>query len=183
MSDWSGVSTVSGSEHVKWGFFLGDAPVGGTRSHTHMATFVSGDRITSGMYDTAGKLRLGGTAEYNGHAIGTVVDAGGSRLAAGTYRDTFNFDTRTGTFELGFDGRDYSGPSTGDFREGVGALYSGSTEAPAGSAPSDFAATVAGEFVHNGGSVASVTQPSGLIGSFDIGGPSYSATGTFGAVR
>jgi hypothetical protein len=173
--------SISRYDHVKWGFFMGDASIGGNRNHVHMASFTAGDRVIM-----SAETQPNGTAEYSGHALGTVVEGGNSRVVAGSYTDSFNFDTREGNFSLGFDGETHAGTSrltdatTGPMFYGGGA----NTDVMGGS----LAATVAGEFVSNGGmleTTATGLAPGGLVGSFDIGGTrnggSYAATGTFGA--
>ena len=53
-----------------------------------------------------------GTATYTGHAIANIANPNNitSYLAAGTFSDTVNFGTRTGTVKItGLDGTNYAG--------------------------------------------------------------------------
>lgn len=158
-------------KHLKWGFFFGDVDTGqdaGAREHIHLGSWIAGDVITD-----RSRLPTSGTATYSGHAFGNVVNDGALYAARGTFTNQWDFASRAGLAELGFDGANmrgitrldngtlkFSGALTGDSRE----------------------AGIVGAFVR--GDEAAGEPPAGQIGRFQVrGGSSYNAVGTFGAER
>ncbi len=109
----SGVSFCN-CQALQWGFWGSDiVQNGGVRDRTHLATWVAGTAANA--VDIAS---LGGSATYNGHAIGTVIRGSGASartyLAVGNYSQTYNFASDTGTLAItSFDGTNYSGTISG----------------------------------------------------------------------
>jgi hypothetical protein len=63
-----------------------------------------------------------GSGSYNGAAVGTVFNNGATYLAAGAFKQTYNFASQTGTINLtNFDGANYAAAVSGS-----GGIYSGS---------------------------------------------------------
>ena len=50
-----------------------------------------------------------GTANYSGHVLGNAVDGNGARTSFGSYANSWDFSTGTGTVQVDFDGASYSG--------------------------------------------------------------------------
>lgn len=164
----SGVSYCS-CEYLAWGYWAGDVyyptgPRAGETDHVHLGTWVAGELSSVAQIPTTG------TATYNGHIVGSVINGGNYYLAAGAFQHNWNFGTRSGTVAVTqFDGNSYFGTST------------------APTTPRDFtvALTGAGRVGEmNGSFFRSPTDPVAYqAGSFRIFGEGYKATGTFAAKR
>lgn len=160
-------------QHVQWGFFFGDLiPQNNLRTHSALSTWVAGRRADSGE-------RVEGIASYQGHAIGTVVRQGVDAavyVAVGTFEQSWNLASRTGSMSLDFDGSRYQGDRLGQ-TNGPGLAYGGVLNRTGG----NLQAGIAGELVD-----VSNLRPHGTIGQFQIRGVTadYQANGTFaGDVR
>jgi hypothetical protein len=115
-----------------------------------------------------------GTATYNGHIIGQVVNSGAAYIAAGGFNNTYNFATRSGiTNVTGFDTRNYTG--------GIGAQTFGNPRDFTGTLTSSdglISGTVNGSFFKGG---SDPVQAMG--GNFNVGGANYKASGIFAAQK
>ncbi len=142
-------------QHVKWGFFFGEADPNGGRDHINMATFAAGNRLTDA--DVANITR--GEATYRGHLIGNVRDGRNIRTVAGTYTDNFNFGDRSrGEVRADFDGVRYRGNSSSpDNRSYSAAFRSVSGQDRRGRVGGNFVAPLSDD-----------GKPSGVVGSFEI---------------
>jgi len=109
-----------------------------------------------------------GIGSYSGTAAGSAFNNGSTRLASGTFTNTYNFGTNSGNFAVNnFDGRNFAGPV-----QGASGSYSGAL------AGNNLSGNVNGRFY---GPVAADTGGSFAVRS-TVGSP-YSATAVFGGVR
>src|SRR4030095_10629240 len=91
-------------DFLHWGFFFGDfQTTAGNTEHVHLGTWVAGDAADPG------SLPETGTATYSGGAIGEVFNGTAAYTATGTFSNAWDFGTRRGTVNLGFDGTTYTG--------------------------------------------------------------------------
>ena len=164
-------------EHLKWGFFFGDlgaAPEGGRR-HAHLGSFVAGERLSAAQ----GLSVTNPVVTYSGHAAGNVRDGQNVYTAIGTYRDEFDFGSRSGQITMDFDGRRLTGPSrsTQDLQRYGGTLADGG----------GFSGSVSGRFAGPLVGAGDARSPAGVLGAFgiqnDTDNPNaaYRASGTFAA--
>ncbi|MDF3074788.1 MAG: hypothetical protein K0S54_2455 [Alphaproteobacteria bacterium] len=156
-------------EFMSWGYWTGEVKhqtgaLAGQTDRVHLSTWVAGT-----LPDLAA-IPLDGTAQYQGHAIGNVTNNGASYTAVGEFRQTWNFENRSGALQINsFDGGDYSSLTSA----GNGRDFSGTLTGNAGTGIGRGGA-VAGSFF------ASPTSPvAGQGGNFTINGTGYSAAGTF----
>jgi hypothetical protein len=156
-------------EFMSWGYWTGEVQhqtgsLAGQTDRVHLSTWVAGS-----LPDLAA-IPLDGTAQYQGHAIGNVVNNGASYVAVGEFRQTWNFSTRTGAFQINsFDGGDYSSLTSAPNKRDFTGNLTGSGGSGIGRS-----GAVAGSFF------ASPTSPiAGQGGNFTINGTGYSAAGTF----
>ena len=159
-------------DHIKWGYFFGDLDnQEGSRIHQHLGTFVAGSPV-----DIADLNSATGTATYHGHIAGDVYDSGNLRSVVGSFRETFNFSSRTGATRLDFDRRIYTNPA-GTPSTLVGQAYNSTVVS------GDITGNLNGRFVlplNAGG------RPTGLVGGFRLQNQAtdpataYRATGGFG---
>jgi hypothetical protein len=164
----SGVSFCD-CEYLSWGYWAGDVrydsgPRAGQRDRMHLGTWVAGELAS------VAQIPVYGTASYNGHIIGNVTNGNDRYVAAGGYRQDWNFGRRSGWVTItSFDGTNYAGPS-----------YAPQT-------PRDFVAGIAGGGrigVLNGSFFRSPADPVAYqAGSFAINGAAYRATGIFAGKR
>lgn len=157
-------ATMSGYDHVQWGFFFGDMPVDGQRGHAAMGTWAGGAPYTVA---NPGEV----TATYRGHAIGNVAQGDQMRTAVGGYEDSFDFARREGRVTVSdFDGLTLRGNSSsrwdGGMHDYAGTLTGGGVTGE-----------LNGMFVGGAG-----PTPSGVVGAFSMtdgldGG--FRAIGTF----
>ncbi|HEX2890746.1 FecR domain-containing protein [Vineibacter terrae] len=164
----SGVSFCD-CQYLSWGYWAGDVrydsgPRAGQRDRMHLGTWVAGELAS------VAQIPVYGTASYSGHIIGNVTNGNDRYVAAGGYRQAWNFGTRSGSVTItSFDGTDYTGP------------------AAAPRTPRDFVATVTGggrSGALNGSFFRSPTDPVAYqAGSFAINGAAYRATGIFAGKR
>jgi trimeric autotransporter adhesin len=111
-----------------------------------------------------------GTASYNGAAIGTVNNNGANYLAAGSFNNTYNFGSNTGTVAINnFDGHNFSGTVAGSGPAYAGAISGGG---------SNRTGIVLGQFY---GPAAAETG--GTFAVQATSGPSYIASGIFAGKR
>jgi Cadherin domain/FecR protein len=168
-------------DFMKWGWWVAevlDTPET-RRDRVHLATWVAGVQTTAEQLNTL--QSQGAQASYSGHAIGNVLNGSAKYIAAGGYRQDWNFGTRTGTAFI--DNFDRS------MNAGNGISLSG----PVASAPSShflgFGTLASTNIANFGGGAGgnffqSATDPvAGVGGAFVIGGPNYQAAGTFAAQK
>jgi len=162
------VVNVPQYSHLDWGVIIGSVNVGGSQVDLQPTGWVSGTPTSA-----QDLTKFAGVAAYKGHAFGNAVDANGVRSVVGTYNNTWDFGTRTGTASLDFDGRSFVG--TTDMTQ---TGFTGSVSAPNG-----FQGNLNGQFY---GFNSSVNQPEALGGTFDLIGTNtspYAATGVVAAER
>lgn len=159
-------------DHIKWGYFFGDLDnQEGSRIHQHLGTFVSGSPV-----DIADLNSATGTATYHGHIAGDVYDSGNLRSVVGSFRETFNFSSRTGSTRLDFDRRIYTNPA-GTPSTLVGQAYNSTVVS------GDITGNLNGRFVLP---LNASGRPTGLVGGFRLQNQAtdpasaYRATGGFG---
>ncbi len=156
-------------QYVKWGFFFGDTnTTPGAREHVHLGTWVAGKIADPGSFPQVG------SATYTGHAIGNVYTNGSLYTAVGTYENSWDFGTRSGTVNIKkFDGVDYTGTTQ---------LRNNSVHFNGDLSATDRTGGLQGNFVQGGGDHAA-----GVIGRFSLqettGKPTYRASGTFAAEK
>ena len=157
-------------EFLTWGYWTADikyisGPRTGQTDRAHIGTWVAGD------LPTPAQLPTGGTAIYNGHAIGSVVNSGIRYIAAGTFTQTWDFSSRTGTIGINnFDGVNYAGTTAGS---PTNVNFAGPITGTGGRA-----GNVSGSFFKSPTDAAAYQA-----GTFSIIGTSYKATGTFAGQR
>jgi hypothetical protein len=102
--------TFNNFEKMQWGFWGGQVTVNATltgassrNDRYNLATWVGGS------IPSVASMPATGTATYNGHAIGTVFNNGDRYIAAGSYQQTWNFASGTGSVTISnFDGSTYT---------------------------------------------------------------------------
>lgn len=142
-------------------------PGGERRDIVHLGTFATGD------IPTLSQLPTVGTGTFTGHAIGNVAAATGAGtaqyIAAGSMALEYDFGARTGVLGISnFDSRSVSGNMTGSANPFSPNSFAGSLSG------SGLDGTAVGAFARGPGGPAD-----GVLGSFDLNGPGYLATGTF----
>ena len=155
---------------MSWGWWSGDVRYDnsgfrqGQRDRLNLATYVVGN-LTNVV-----QLPNTGTATYNGHAVGNVVNGANSYVAAGTYSNAWNFGTQRGQVEIrNFDGATYTGTT---------ALRAGTVNFTGPLAGAGRTGTLSGSFY------SGPTSPvAGQGGSFSVSGAGYTAGGTFAAQK
>lgn len=136
----------------------------GGRDRINLASYVAGTLTPSISLPTTG------TATYNGHAVGSVVNGTNAYVAVGNYSNVWNFASQTGAVTIGnFDGATYTGSA---------ALVSGTANFTAGLTGAGRTGAVAGSFFSAPGVPAK-----GQGGSFSVTGTGYKAGGTFAAQK
>jgi len=150
-------------QYTRWGFFGFDINgPGQPRTRGHINTWVAGD------VPDIGSIPLSGTATYNGHAVGTVVNNGAIYVAGGSYSQSWNFATNSGSASItNFDGRSVttSSLSAGNRRDFSGALIG-----------AGLSGNLKGSFVQGGGDPVAEA-----MGQFSFSGTGYQAAGTVAA--
>ncbi|MFO1188662.1 MAG: FecR family protein [Alphaproteobacteria bacterium] len=163
-------TTFCTCEYTKWGFWGGEVRVPGEdnrRDRIHLANWVAG------ILPNIENAPAGGTATFGGHVIGTAQNGGAMYVAAGNFTNAYNFGTKSGTFNMTFDGKSVSGTVNGtgsDWRN-----YTG------GVGGSGVAGTINGSFYGKTTAVAPIPQETG--GNFTLGGEGYKASGIFAGKR
>lgn len=167
-----GLGTVGTNRHVAWGLFLADRiwqRSGDRREHVHMGAWVAGDPTERNRYRD-----FTGEAEYSGPAIGNAYDGRAVTTVVGSFRNKWDFGKKTGSFDLEFDQRRYTGATR--FKEGRG-FVSDDLRAPGriGRVDGDFFGPMT---TGRGG----VRSPAAIGGQFAISGRGreiYRASGVF----
>ncbi|MBP7066324.1 FecR domain-containing protein [Ferrovibrio sp.] len=174
----SGV-TLCSCDYLQWGWWITDirhtsGATNNERDRVHLATWVAG------VLPNMAEIPTTGTASYNGHVAGNVNNNGARYVAFGTYNQSWNFGTKTGTATItNFDNlgsitgslsarsitdsvnqptnnRDFSGALSGTGISGqlAGSFFKGGTDAVKAAA-----------------------------GNFTLTGTNYQAAGTFAAQK
>ena len=151
---------------LSWGWWSGDISYDnpgyrqGQRDRLNLATYVAG-KLTNVV-----QLPNTGTATFNGHAIGSVINGNSQYVTAGTYPNVWSFQTQRGQVTIGnFDGATYSGTA---------ALTAGTVQFTGPLTGAGRTGSVSGAFM------SSPTNPvAGQAGNFNITGSGYRAGGTF----
>ena len=159
-------------ESMQWGFWTGQITfpdplvTGGRTDRFALATWIAGT------LPVVGTIPASGTATYNGHAIGTVYNNGARYQAAGTYTQTWNFGTDSGSATItNFDGLGTitaSSLTSGNRREFSGTLTNGA----------GVTGNLAGSFFR--GTSDSVKN---VGGNFNLTGTNYQAGGIVAGQR
>ena len=162
---------------LRWGFWGNELKTpADLRRRVHLGTWVAGDIPSAA--EIAGQT---GSATYQGHLIGSVINGTGSAaqtyLAVGNLTVSYDFSSQYGSVTVNnFDGVNYSGSisklSTGQENRLTGSIYSASGPTRTG--------TMNGAFFRSNG------QASGAMGGdvdIEQSGGGYAAGGTFAAHR
>lgn len=133
-------------------------PEGQRYDTAHLGTWVAGNVTNSS------SLPLTGSANYAGHAVGSVVNAGSQYLAAGNFNMNMDFGNRTATASVtNFDGRNFSANLT-EQNLASGNMFSGTVSSMTGTMNTSIV----------GGAN---TNYDGVIGNFNVQDGSWAATG------
>ena len=139
----------------------------------HMGTWVAGDLSDPAALYDLDDLPFGGSATYEGTALGTVAlattDGVGQFIARGDVTMGFDFADRSGSFAISdFGGMNVSGAVSDPSGSG---FFGGGLSGAGG-----LTGSAGGVFVDDGPNVAA-----GVMGDFSFGGPGVAAVGTFAA--
>ena len=147
----------------------------------HLGFWVAGD-----VTDIDALAALGGSAKYEGHAIGNVAYNSNTYVAAGDLGINWNFAERAGDLTISkFDQKNFEGGLTfegpiSDPNPAVsGKHFVG--EITGQNLPQNLGAlegSATGSFVNKG-----ATPAAGVIGNWNVGGEAYKATGIFGGSK
>lgn len=177
LSELPGGIAACACEALTWGWW-GYSFQNGDRSEVYqLGSFVAGNLL-----DLDLDLDFTGTVSYVGHAIGSVYNDGLSYVAAGQFRNTFDFSSRSGWIDLvNFDGLSFlSGEGHNVFTStGTGPSYTYATSDPLVSTGGRMSLQVTGSFFSSSLDPRAATGGSFVISSLQ--GPVYSAYGTFAA--
>ena len=145
------------------------------RDYVHMGTWAAGELTdASGLQSTdVGVLPFGGTAFYEGTALGSVNNDGEQYIASGSVGMVYHFSERYGEFEMQFDGHGLEGSVYDDVYEPTG-NFSGNL---VGGSATGF---VSGSFIDD--STLPDPRAAGAIGNFSLSGTNYQAVGTFATI-
>jgi hypothetical protein len=138
-------------EFLSWGVWASSArdPLNNGKTLAAFGSYVAGTPTTTVQLPTTG------TATYNGSMVGFASNNGHISPASGTYQNVWSFQNGNGVFNGSFDGRSYSGTTTGragttaftgTFNSTSGYNRSGNLNGGFFSSPSDAAAYQAGTF-------------------------------------
>jgi len=171
----SGVTPCT-CEFLSWGWWSGNI------SYSNASSYNPGgvDRLNLASYvvgtvTPVAQLPNTGTATYNGHMVGNVVNGVNSYVAAGTYVNVWNFASRGGTVSATFDGANFGGGITANTVSNAGTSnFATSAPVPSTGVPTLRSLSVNGSFFSGGGSAAAYQA-----GSFGITGTGYKAGGIF----
>jgi len=161
--------TPCACQYLQWGYWTAriDTPNPGL-TQTIRNDFGSINTWVAGQPTV--NMPTSGSASYNGAAIGTVNNNGANYLAAGSFNNTYNFGSNTGTVAINnFDGHNFSGTVTGS-----GPAYAGAISGGGGNRTG----IVLGQFY---GPAAAETG--GTFAVQATSGPSYIASGIFAGKR
>ena len=156
---------------LNWGFWGGRVELtAGVDRRTHLAAWVAGELPTQVQIPSTG------TASYLGHMTGTVNTSSATYLAVGTFRNDWNFGTRSGTVTItSFDSQNYSGSASAPSltpRDFSGSFSNGSNTGQ----------------LHGSFAKSSTDNVAGQLGDFHIkdtatSGTNYKAAGIFAAQK
>lgn len=133
-------------------------PEGQRYDTAHLGTWVAGNVTNSA------SLPMTGSANYAGHAVGNVNNAGAQYLAAGNFTMNMDFGSRTASASVtNFDGRNFSASMT-EQSIASGNMFSGSVSSMTGTMNTSIV----------GGAN---TNYDGVIGNFNVQDGSWAATG------
>lgn len=165
------VTQMESYTHLQWGFMLGDLSASDVETkRANLASWSAGQRLSQTEIDAI--TNAGGTANFQGHAIGNVANGMNTYTALGEFTQTWNLQNKTGEMNLLFDDRLYrTALTTVDNQPGY--AYSGLSEN-------------AGRTSFIRGELVGVSGPDATVGAFEISsgmGENYAAVGTFGGER
>jgi hypothetical protein len=128
---------------------------------------------------------MAGSAQYQGFAIGNVLNGNQTYLATGTLSKSWDFGARTGTISISnFDGANYTGTTVGGSTPAgfVGTVANGAAGAAARTG------SVAGGFFAGPGAVGARDPAAAVGGKFSVREANsatqlYRVQGTFGGAR
>lgn len=155
---------------MTWGWW-GRNSYGEVDYQVHLGNWIIGARPTDAEVHQV--HQAGGTATYNGNAVGTVLNNGSQYIATGALNATMDFGARTGTVEISnFDGKGTFGANV-SFQSGGDSVSTLTSTSMIG-----IATSVTGAFASNG------TDPvKGIMGSFTAVDGTWSSTGIFAGSR
>ncbi len=160
--------TACSCQYLQWGYWTGQVL-------TPNATLTASTRDDRASINTwiAGQptvtMPTSGTGNFNGAAVGTVFNNGATYLAAGSFNNTYNFGSNTGTVSItNFDLQNFAGTVSGSGSTYTGSLAGGGNKTGA----------VVGQFY---GPAAAETG--GVFGLHSTSGAAYLASGIFAGAR
>ncbi|MHA7773892.1 FecR family protein [Roseibium sp. M-1] len=155
-------------DFLEWGYW-------GTKLEVDSASLAQGERFdtfhlgtwVAGKVTASGNLPTSGSATYQGHAVGNVINGSSQYLAAGDFAMSMNFGTRSGTATISnFDDRSMSATIT-EQTVASGNMFSGALSGVGGLTGQINTSIVAGPN----------TNHDGAIGDFRAVQGTWSATG------
>jgi hypothetical protein len=133
-------------------------PEGQRYDTAHLGTWVAGNVTNSA------SLPITGSANYAGHAVGNVVNAGSQYLAAGNFNMNMDFGNRTATASVtNFDGRNFSA-NLNEQTVASGNMFSGTVSSMSGVMNTSIVGGPNSDF-------------DGVIGNFNVQDGTWAATG------
>jgi trimeric autotransporter adhesin len=163
-------SSIGNFESMQWGFWASQVQfpdplvTGGRTDRYQLATWIAG------VLPALGDIPTTGTATYNGHVIGTVNNNGARYTTGGSYSQTWNFASDSGTATISnFDGLGNitATLSSANKREFTGSL-----------AGTGITGNLAGSFFRG-----STDPVKNVGGNFNISGTNYQAGGIVAGQR
>jgi trimeric autotransporter adhesin len=119
-------ATMCACQYLQWGYWEANiSPTNnGGASNTVQSSFIN----TWVAGTPAVNIPTSGVGNFVGAAIGTVSNNGSNYLAAGSFANTYNFGTNTGTLSINnFDGQNYNGTVSGSSGTYSGSISNGAT--------------------------------------------------------
>ena len=162
-------------QFLQWGYWGGDLtsanptnPSAPRIDRAGINTWVAG--VATPLGDLNSLISQSATANYSGHAIGSVFNNGASYVAAGGFAGTYNFGTQSGTMAVNnFDGRNFAVTGKAPLT-GANYTFAGAASGVQGTVNGTFYGPNAAE---TGGNFAFQTTA----------GPAYMASGIFAGKR
>jgi hypothetical protein len=162
-------------QFLQWGYWGGDLtsanptnPSAPRIDRAGINTWVAG--VQTPLAELNSLIGQSATANYSGHAVGSVFNNGASYLAAGGFTGTYNFGTQIGEMKVNnFDGRNFAVSGKAPLT-GANYTFAGAASGVQGTVNGTFYGPNAAE---TGGNFAFQTTA----------GPTYMASGTFAGKR